>query len=88
MQDRLPTICSAAGNPLSKECPIAKAAGELSDKLNNLLTGVMLSAGILQEKCSDEEQRNRLLLIIESSRLAAAYSADLRALSDSVLVHS
>ena len=54
----------------------------VSDKLNNLLTGIHLKAGMLMRKTADEYFVNGLREISAIAEEAASYSAMLQRLSD------
>lgn len=61
---------------------LLRECAAVSDKLNNLLTGIHLKAGILMTKTADERVLTGLHEIEATAEEAATYSAMLRRLSD------
>ncbi len=75
-----------ADNAVGISCEsLASECGRVSDKLNNLLTGIQIKAGLLLERAQSTAEREGLRLILEASSEAAAHSARLRELSDKTL---
>lgn len=60
---------------------LAAECATVSDKLNNLLTGIHIKAGLLLQQAQSEYEREGLRLILETSKEAATYSERLRELS-------
>jgi hypothetical protein len=61
---------------------LAAECARVSDKLNNLLTGIQIKAGSLLEQAQSITEREGLRLILEASTEAAAHSKRLRKLSE------
>ena len=61
---------------------LLRECAAVSDKLNNLLTGIHLRAGILMTKTTDDRVLTGLHEIEAIAEEAASYSAMLRRLSD------
>lgn len=64
-----------SGDELAAEC------ASISDKLNNLLTGIQIKAGLLLQQAETQHEREGLMLILDASKEAAIYSERLRQLS-------
>lgn len=61
---------------------LLRECAAVSDKLNNLLTGIQLKAGMLMTKTADEYIANGLRQISAVAEEAASYSAMLQRLSE------
>jgi len=57
---------------------LAAECASVSDKLNNLLTGIQIKAGLLLERAQSDGEREGLKLILEASKEAANCSERLR----------
>ena len=74
------------GQSSKRTLPVEKLAAEcasVSDKLNNLLTGIQIKAGLLLEQSQSEHEREGLKMILKASKEAAAHSGRLRQLAGS-----
>lgn len=60
---------------------LAAECASVSDKLNNVLTGIQIKAGLLLEQAQTEREREGLQVILETSKEAAMCSERLRQLS-------
>lgn len=61
------TIAEISPHELAAEC------AQVSDKLNNLLTGIQLKAGLLLQKAQSVAERDGLRLILEASTSGSTF---------------
>jgi hypothetical protein len=59
---------------LTETGDLLSEAGYACDRINNLLTGITLRAGLMLKECQEESTRRRLVEIVEAGSEAGRHS--------------